>query len=544
MKLFRFALLLSTSSFCAFAHPMGNFSINHYTRIELRKQHPELTYILDFAEIPTSELLREWGYDPSSGSGETLQRNAGRQAKAWTDGLIVNADSKPVPIKWDTVQASITDGAGGMPVLRVVMASTLSSVSQSTVSFQDGNYANRTGWKEVVVHHAAGVVVDSSTRSDRDLSNGLTMYPADLTVTPPQDLTASVTWHVEKVVAQTGQAKTARPAEVETRARPVMTSPAFQPKTTPQPLASDRASTSFSSQQPDVPGTVRRGDYLSRMLQQKHFGVSVIVLGLLAAFGLGAMHALSPGHGKTIVAAYLVGSRGTLRHAGILGLTVTFTHTISVFLLGIGVLFFQKYVIPERIVPILGATSGLSIVGIGAYLLYRRALALAANGARHKHSHHHSHAHDHSHSHEPHHMPVHHHGHSNGFTHTHTHGGHTHTHLVPEQITMGTLLSLGVSGGLVPCPSALILLLSAISLGQVVLGLALLGAFSLGLAIVLMAVGALVLYGKNLLPKTLGAADHPVLRLLPVFSSVVVIIVGLLMTLTATGVFQPFKLLS
>ncbi len=107
---------------------------------------------------------------------------------------------------------------------------------------------------------------------------------------------------------------------------------------------------------------------------------------------------------------------------------------------------------------------------------------------------------------------------------------------------MGTLLGLGVSGGLVPCPSALILLLSAISLGQVAIGLALLGAFSAGLAVVLMAVGGLVLYGKQLLPKGNRVTNHPFVRLLPVFSSVVVIVVGLLMTLTAAGIIQPAKL--
>jgi ABC-type nickel/cobalt efflux system permease component RcnA len=107
---------------------------------------------------------------------------------------------------------------------------------------------------------------------------------------------------------------------------------------------------------------------------------------------------------------------------------------------------------------------------------------------------------------------------------------------------MGSLLGLGVSGGLVPCPSALILLLSAISLGQVALGLGLLAAFSTGLAFVLIAIGGVVVYGKNLLPKSSRVTNHPALRLLPVFSSVVVIVLGLLMTLTATGVIQPLRL--
>jgi ABC-type nickel/cobalt efflux system permease component RcnA len=474
----KYCALIALSCCCLMAHPMGNFSINHYTKIDLSARGPELTYILDFAEIPTSELFNDWG-----------NKNVSSHAGVWASGLTVMLNSHKIPIQWKSVEASTLDGAGGMPVLRVVMKARLASESASELTFQDGNYANRTGWKEVVITHAPGVRVESATQTDRDLSQALTVYPADLTQVPPQDLTASVSWRVNVVNTQ-----------------PAVPKPAIivQPVPTPKP---------FSTQQPTAAGTVERGDYLSRMLQQKHFGLSAILIGLVAAFGLGAMHALSPGHGKTIVAAYLVGSRGTLKHAGILGLTVTFTHTISVFLLGLGVLFFQKYVIPERIVPVLGAISGLSIVVIGAYLLYKRTLALTlAPQASHSHSHSHSHA------------------------------GHSHSHAIPDSITMGSLLGLGVSGGLVPCPSALILLLSAISLGQVALGLGLLAAFSTGLAFVLIAIGGVVVYGKNLLPKSSRVTNHPALRLLPVFSSVVVIVLGLLMTLTATGVIQPLRL--
>jgi nickel/cobalt exporter len=338
------------------------------------------------------------------------------------------------------------------------------------------------------------------------------------------------------------------------------------------------------------------------MLREKKFGLGSILLGLLVAFGLGAIHALSPGHGKTIVAAYLVGSRGTLKHALFLGSMVTFTHTVSVFLLGLGVLFFQKYVVPDRIIPILGAISGLSIVCIGAWLLYQRTKALMDTGRhrhvsydhqqesqhatlvdRHEHhphhrgaeghlhehpqgsiavaspvallaphSHHHdheSHHHDHEHHDHEHHDHEHrheheHHPHQHPFLHTHTHDGHTHTHAMPERaLTLGGLIALGASGGLVPCPSALILLLSAIALGQTALGLGLLAAFSAGLAVVLMGIGALVLFAKQLLPDQVNARNQPFFRLVPVFSSVVVIVLGLFMTLAALGWIQPMRLL-
>jgi ABC-type nickel/cobalt efflux system permease component RcnA len=242
----------------------------------------------------------------------------------------------------------------------------------------------------------------------------------------------------------------------------------------------------------------------------------MMLIGLCVAFGLGAAHALSPGHGKTIVAAYLVGSRGTMKHALFLGGMVTFTHTISVFALGLGMLLFQRYVVPEKIIPALGVISGLSIVVIGAMLLYQRAKRLAGHD-----QHHHHHDHDH-----------HHHHHDHDHHHRHDHH-HTHSHVPEGKITLAGLIALGASGGLVPCPSALVLLLSAIALGRTGLGLLLLLAFSAGLALVLMGIGAMVLYAKNLLPER--AASAPVFRYVPVFSAVVVMVLGLVMTGVSAG---------
>src|SRR5438445_4269526 len=156
-----------------------------------------------------------------------------------------------------------------------------------------------------------------------------------------------------------------------------------------------------------------QGDYLSRLLHQGELGWGVMLLGMLAAFAFGAVHALSPGHGQTIVAAYLVGSRGTPKHAIFLGGMVTFTHTISVFFLGLTTLFLSQYVLPEKIYPVLGAISGLSIVWIGATLFFKR-IRNAQRGHNDDHHHHH-HDHDHAHG---------------GFTHDHG-DGHVHSH-VPD----------------------------------------------------------------------------------------------------------------
>src|SRR6476660_5197601 len=128
-------------------------------------------------------------------------------------------------------------------------------------------------------------------------------------------------------------------------------------------------------------------DYLAQLLHQPQLSAGWLLAGIAVAFWLGAMHALEPGHGKTIVAAYLVGSRGNMRHAALLGATVTFTHTISVFLLGLGTLFLSNYVVPGKIIPVLGTISGLSIVAIGGWLFYKRMKAL--RGIRHDHDHDH-----------------------------------------------------------------------------------------------------------------------------------------------------------
>jgi nickel/cobalt exporter len=252
-------------------------------------------------------------------------------------------------------------------------------------------------------------------------------------------------------------------------------------------------------------------DYLAQLLHQPQLSAGWLLAGIAVAFWLGALHALEPGHGKTIVAAYLVGSRGNKKHAALLGATVTFTHTISVFLLGIGTLLLSSYIVPEKIISVLGVVSGVSIVLIGGWLFYKRWRAfLHARAHALGHHHHHHHHHDHGHA--------------------HSHDGHTHSHVPQGDITLGSLMALGASGGLVPCPAAMVLLLSAIAIGRVGLGLVLLIAFSLGLAGVLMAIGMLVIHAKSWLPESSKTGQHPLLRFAPVASAFVILCVGVLMT--------------
>jgi ABC-type nickel/cobalt efflux system permease component RcnA len=291
----------------------------------------------------------------------------------------------------------------------------------------------------------------------------------------------------------------------------------------PQPAAAVTQSATPNAPQP-IPGEVTRGDYLSRMLSQHDIPFKVMLIGLAVAFAFGALHAKSPGHGKTMVAAYLVGSRGTMKQAAFLGGMVTLTHTISVFLLGLVTLVFAKYLAPEKLVTWLGVASGISIILIGASLFYKRLRTLQHVHNHHHHHHHHHHDHDHVHDHE--------------------HGPHTHTHEPPAEVTLRSLIALGASGGMVPCPSALVLLLISISLGHVGLGLLLLVSFSLGLAGVLMAIGMIVIYAKQWLPDPVKTSQHPLFRLVPVLSAFVIVCVGLVMTAVSLGWLKPGALFS
>jgi nickel/cobalt exporter len=270
--------------------------------------------------------------------------------------------------------------------------------------------------------------------------------------------------------------------------------------------------------------SAQRSDALTRLLHQQQLTPWMVAAAVGIAFALGAAHALTPGHGKTIVAAYLVGSRGTLKHAAFLGAMVTFTHTVTVFVLGLATLFLFQYVVPQKVTQVLGAISGLSIVVIGAWMLYKR-LRRAGHTHSHDHTHEH-HVHDHPHDHS--------HSHTHGHSHTHDQGGHTH---MPDEISWSGLVALGASGGLVPCETALVLLLTAIALRRVGLGLLLLVSFSLGLALVLMAIGVLVIYAKNLLPS--GSGGNPFFRWVPVASAAVVMLLGVVMTGVSLGWIRP-----
>ncbi|MBD2102830.1 nickel/cobalt transporter [Leptolyngbya sp. FACHB-261] len=242
------------------------------------------------------------------------------------------------------------------------------------------------------------------------------------------------------------------------------------------------------------------GDFFAKHLLQQTLTPSLALTGLGLAFLFGVGHALSPGHGKTMVAAYLVGKQGTPQQAILLGLVTTFTHTIAVFLLGIVASLASQYIVSEALYPILSLLSGLTVCGVGFWLLDQR---LSEQPHSHSHSHDHEY-HDHGHhDHDHHHLDHHHHS---------------------QQLGHSSVLGLGIAGGIIPCPSGLVLMLSAIALHQVYYGLALVSAFSLGLASVLIALGLVVVYLRQWLDHF--PASGLWLERLSLFSAGAVIVAG------------------
>jgi nickel/cobalt transporter (NicO) family protein len=512
------AIMLGTAALLT-AHPLGNFSVNHYMRFEPGPRGIEMNYVMDLAEIPTFELLREWGLERNSPPAE-IERKASEQARFWMRNLSLRVDGKPDQPVLEATDAVFADGAGNLPIIRIT-AKLLLKETSGRLEYEDLNYEGRAGWKEIVIaaNHAQ---LKNPSQGDRDRSQALTAYPPDPMVAPPQDLRAEFQWTVDApVVAATRRTTTAEPP------KPII-------REIPQPASRPALPSSAATAQNAPAGSVIRNDFLSRTLHSKNIPLNILLAALIVAFGLGGAHALTPGHGKTIVAAYLVGSRGTMKHAAFLGLMVTATHTITVFGLGLATLFLFRFIVPEKITEILGVISGLSIAIIGGGMLWKRLKAQVSRRPHHHHHHPHDHDHAHPHTHDHAHN-SHDHGHDHNHDHGHHHGPGGHTHVPEGAITWGSLTALAVSGGLVPCESALVLLLGAIALGRVGLGLLLLVSFSLGLAGVLMGIGAIVLYTKRALPERARIGTGPWMRWMPIASAGVVVLLGVIMTGVSLG---------
>jgi nickel/cobalt transporter (NicO) family protein len=462
----------------AAAHPLGNFTINHLAQVRISHDRIAVRYILDQAEIPTFQERERYDSDGSGAiEGAERRRLLADKLTEIRSGLDFRAGGRRVaiaPARHATL--GFPAGQAGLDLTRVEADFRAPIPSGAKrVTLDDETYPGRVGWKAIQVLPGEGTDVRSSVPSE-DPTGGLRAYPVDLLQNPPDVRRASF-------AVSPGSGRVIAPGEPEAG-----------------PVSTDRAQDGFA-------GALAGGDTHGWM----------ILLLLAAAAGWGALHALSPGHGKSMVAAYLVGSRGTPRHAAILGATVTITHTLAVFALGLVTLFASAYVLPEDLYPWLGIASGASVIAIGLAVMhsrYRRWRSLRAPAGDRPHAHAGRNTHGHRHDHD-----------------------HSHSHVPPEgPITMRGLLALGVSGGAVPCPSALVVLIAAISQHRVGLGMALILAFSVGLAATLTGVGLAVLYGGRLIGRLRGEQ-----RLfggrwtgaLPALSATLIVLAGTLITLRA-----------
>jgi ABC-type nickel/cobalt efflux system permease component RcnA len=268
---------------------------------------------------------------------------------------------------------------------------------------------------------------------------------------------------------------------------------------------------------PGVPGGI--AEDVAGLIDVSDLNPITILIALAIAFGLGVVHALSPGHGKTIMAAYLVGGRGSTRQAIGLGLAVAVSHTLGVMALAVITIAASSVLPPERLYPILGLASGALVVVIGASLLWSRLRALWAEvGHGHEHGHDHGHSHDSDHGHpHPHARP-------------HPHG-HDHDAPAADGISWRGLIALGLSGGLVPSASALILLLGSIAAGLPAYGLVLVAVFGLGMAVVLGGLGLALVHARRLVERRPSAARFRRLAIpLQVSTASLVVVLGVVLT--------------
>jgi nickel/cobalt exporter len=489
----------------AAAHPLGNFTVNSYSGLRVGPDRLVVDYVLDMAEIPTFQARQ--GIDGDR-DGEVSDAEAAgwrdRECPRLAGGLRAAVDGRPLSLGVTTAAVAFPPGVGGLRTLRLecALAAPLpTGRGRHDLAYTDGNQAGRVGWREITAT-GDGATLEAADVPTRSASGRLTAYPEDQLRSPLDQRTAAVRFRPGGPRAgDTGEAVTGGQAAAR--------------------RGVDRATAAFTA-----------------LVAERRLSPGFGLLALALAVVLGAAHALAPGHGKTVMAAYLVGLRGSLRQAATIGATVTVTHTAGVLLLGL-VLSASLAVASERVYPWLGLASGLLLAGVG--------LTLAARALT---SHRHPHAH-----------PA---GPGGGAEgpavpgrdpaghggHTHDHGGHGHPHhghrcgpgggWSGRPLGRRGLVALGLAGGLVPSPSAVVVLLGGIALGHAWFGVALVLAYGLGMAAMLTGVGLLLAHLRTRVDRRLAIPAASLLaragRLLPVATASVIVVVGL--ALAAQGAAQ------
>jgi high-affinity nickel-transport protein len=514
---------------------MGNFSVNHYSKVTIGQQSIEILYLVDMAEIPTYQEIREFEItakpdDPS------VDRYLDRQEPILKAGLSVESDGRVVRLETIERRVTFAEGAGGLLTMKIgfVFRGQLDFIAGiHQLAFTDNNFAGRAGWKEIVVLGDGAEIVNSSAPAV-DRSRELTNYSSDALNSPPQLLSVEVSFRTVGVDAgrsasstmtgeHSGQMLSGTSTSRKSGAGRVLSEQSRNALGEVTSVHRNEVGLSAGSVVVPVvavplPATRAQNTPRSRFTElistQGTLSFWFFITAALIAAGLGALHALEPGHGKTIVAAYLVGSRGTARHAVLLGIIVTAAHTAGVFLLGAVTLYASRYIVPEQLYPWLGAISGLSVAGLGVFIFLRHWTGETGE---------HSHAAGERHSH--------------WFLSMFKQNGTKGPKPIERALSLRELCVLGITGGIVPCPAALVVLLSAFALHRIGFGLFLITAFSVGLAAVLVIVGLTMVYTKRLMAARMQAGSAA-LRYLPLLSSAFMVVLGVGITLSAIGSVQ------
>jgi nickel/cobalt exporter len=435
--------------------------------------------------------------------------------------------------------------------------------AMNRIDYHDNNFPDHAGWKEIIAVASHGIEIRTSSVPAKDRSLELSNYPTDLLHSPPQVLDAELTFKpiFSSILSRTSSDARAAQSAQNGGAR----------------AAARGLLASANNQRPAIALQVNRQktprNAFTELIDTRRADFPFFIMAALVAAALGGLHALEPGHGKTLVAAYLVGSRSSARHALLLGGVVTASHTISVYILGLMTLYASRWIVPEHLYPWIGLASGLLVATLGFLLLIKRFKFATMHGYSHHHDIHahehdgahrhtwwgghvrsdyaahihehiegddhldhdaqtHERAHEHSHSHGQHEAPnARGHGairehHEYGARHDHEHDAGSD----PVMPSYRSLLAIGVTGGIVPCPAALVVLLAALAIQRVAFGLFLIVAFSVGLAAVLISCGLAVVYARRCMTqfKMQGGLAQ---RWLPIASSAIITAVGLMLAL-------------
>jgi nickel/cobalt exporter len=481
------AVLVSGSA--AVAHPLGNFTVNHFTRLTVAGRTLHVRYVLDLAEIPSFALERSLDAHGSP-SRATLANWAGDHAKTIAPQLALVVDGAPVALSPTGTTVHTRPGAGGLPTIYFTADYTAAlAPGAHAIAYRDTTEAGRLGWKDVVVGTAP------------EPTNELRAYPSALIGSP--------------------RARTGIVARVDPAGR----------------IEADSAAGEISADDAVSTTPLARSNALSDVLAKGASDPLVVIGALLLAIALGALHALEPGHGKTLLAVSLVGARATPRQAFILATALTLAHTAGVLALGGALLFAAQWIVPEQVYPWVTLGSGVLVTILGARAVAREVRARLPFAHVHAHAHPQAHAHEHQHVHAG---GAHHHQHDDDEAHARSHAI-----AGTAPLTFRSAVLAAASGNIAPCPAALVVLLAAIGLHQVGYGMVLIVAFSIGLAAVLTILGVAVVRSAAWLvarPRFDRAA-----RWAPLVTAIVIATVGAVMLgqgFVAEGVGVPVPLIA